>query len=182
VNNQSNPFAMQPLGLACFLFLLGSPCCAQSPSASAPAGEALNARIEALYQNIASKVDDVPTISASSLLSQKAIPTPIFVDVRESRERSVSHIPGAITLDQLAAAYRAKPRPIIVYCTIGYRSGLTTRKLRAKGMPANNLRGGILSWIAHGGRLLDGNQKQTYRVHVYAKEWAVVPKHYSAVY
>jgi rhodanese-related sulfurtransferase len=148
--------------------------------ASSAADKQLNSRIDGLYQAIASKVDDVPTVSANALLQQKT--SIIFVDVREPRERAVSRIPGAITLEQLPAVYRTKPGPVVVYCTIGYRSGLSARELRAKGIPASNLRGGILAWVANGGRVVDTKQKQTHRVHVYAKNWAAVPENYSAVY
>jgi rhodanese-related sulfurtransferase len=171
-----NEFNVMRKYLIFLLCLIASHTC----SASSAADKQLNSRIDTLYEAIASKVDDVPTVSANALLRQKT--ATIFVDVREPRERAVSRIPGAISLEQLPAIYRTNPRPVVVYCTIGYRSGLSTRELRAKGIPASNLRGGILAWIANGGQLIDAKQKQTHRVHVYAKNWAAVPENYSAVY
>ncbi len=139
----------------------------------------LDIQIDRLYAEIAAKVSDVPTTTARELLSIRTR-KPILVDVRGDAERAVSVIPGAITLAQLATAYPANPGPVVVYCTVGYRSGLVTRELRAKNIPARNLRGGILAWIAAGGILVDATNKQTNHVHVYAAHWAAVPKNFSA--
>jgi rhodanese-related sulfurtransferase len=146
---------------------------------SETASSALALRVDALYVEIATKLSDVPTFNAYELLSNPAS-NAILVDVRSDAERAVSVIPGAIRLEQLAAAYQPQSRLVIVYCTVGYRSGLVARELRAKKIPARNLRGGILAWIAAGGTLVDGQNKQTNNVHVYAAHWAVVPANFSA--
>jgi rhodanese-related sulfurtransferase len=140
---------------------------------------ALESQVDALYQEIEGKIDGVPYVVARDLVAMTA-GAPIYVDVRSPAERAVSVIPGAITLDQLGSVYQAKPREIVVYCTVGYRSGLAVRELRAKHLPARNLRGGILAWLAAGGTLNDSAQKPTHQVHVYAQHWAVVPPIYSA--
>ncbi len=134
--------------------------------------------VEALYQEIAPKISDVPSIDVASAKAAGAI----LLDVRSPKERAVSIIPGAITEAEFKNVYQAQPKLVVVYCTIGYRSGLRTRELRAEGIDARNLRGGILAWIAHGGNLNDSFGKATHQVHVYAKAWAVVPTNFSAVY
>ncbi len=144
---------------------------------NATQGELLN-KVEALYQDIASKISDVPSIDVPSALGANAI----LLDVRSAQERAVSMIPGAVTEAEFMRIYQAKPKLVVVYCTIGYRSGERARELRAQGIDARNLRGGILAWIAHGGALYDSLGKVTHQVHVYAKAWAVVPANYSAVF
>lgn len=62
-------------------------------------------------------------------------PDMVLVDVREVREREVSAISGAITNDQLANYLAEHPEnKVVVYCTIGYRSGKLTRALTEKGI------------------------------------------------
>ena len=138
----------------------------------------LLAKVEALYQDIAPKIGDVPIIDVASAKAADAI----LLDVRSPQERAVSIIPGAITEAEFQRIYKANPKLVVVYCTIGYRSGLRARELRAEGIDALNLRGGILAWIAQGGALQDSFGKPTHQVHVYAKAWAAVPANFSAVY
>jgi rhodanese-related sulfurtransferase len=159
--------------LSLSLLLFSSACCADKNAA-------LVAQIDQLYQAISAAVSDVPSMDAAHALKLPA--NAIFLDVRADAERAVSVLPGAITLAQLPAAVAAKPGPVLVYCTVGYRSGLAARKLQAQGIDARNLRGGILAWIAAGGRIQDAQGKATKRVHVYAKNWAAVPADFTAVF
>jgi len=61
----------------------------------------------------------------------------IFVDVRTAAERAVSMIDGALTLDEFEADQAEdcthqqllQEQPVVVYCTIGYRSGLEATRL-----------------------------------------------------
>jgi rhodanese-related sulfurtransferase len=155
-----------------------------APKMAPPAQSTLNARIETLYHAIEADILDVPTVAASAVLvAATSANPPIFVDVRAAAERSVSALPSTVSLAELPALHRAHPaRAVVVYCTIGYRSGLAARTLIAQGIPARNLRGGILAWIAAGGALLDTQRKPTQKVHVYAKAWAVVPDNFTAIY
>lgn len=143
-------------------------------TASAP--NQLQQRVEQLVLEVEPRVADVPVTSARQLL--QAHPMPILLDVRSPAERAVSIIPGAITeIGQLPRGTR-----IVVYCTVGLRSGLRTRELRAQGLEAVNLRGGILSWLAEGGTLVDPQGKPTAAVHVYGKRWNAVPEAINAVW
>ncbi len=135
-------------------------------------------KVEALYQDIAPKVADVPTIDVASAKAADAI----LLDVRSVQERAVSIIPGAITETEFRRSYQVQPKMVVVYCTIGYRSGVRARELIAEGIDARNLRGGILAWIAQGASLHDSVGNATQQVHVYDKAWAVVPPNYTAVY
>ena len=146
----------------------------------ASAEESLAQRIDALYQEIEADVINAPAISAQAILRE--VPAPIWVDVRSAHEREISGISGAISIAELPTALKAGKRPVVVYCTVGYRSGLAVLALKKQGIAARNLRGGILAWLAAGGQIVDASGKQTRKVHVYGKSWAVVPDVFEAVY
>ena len=157
--------------VASLLFMMDGGACA---------ADRLAQRVDALYLAIEADVIDAPTVYAQALRQDK--PLPIFVDVRSAKERAVSNIAGAISLTELAQALESGKRPVVVYCTVGYRSGLAVLDLQKRGIAARNLRGGILAWLAAGGRLVDADGKQTHKVHVYGKSWAVVPEGFEAIY
>lgn len=75
---------------------------------------------------------------------------PLLLDVREDDEVAICQIPGSqhIPMRQVPerlAAFSAD-RPVVVYCHHGGRSLHVTKFLRAKGIPATNLAGGIDAW------------------------------------
>ena len=134
------------------------------------------ARIEELYRSYRKEFPKVPEITAGELQAAMAREKVVLVDVREPAEREVSVIPGAVSREQ----FEAKPPPasagprIVVYCTIGYRSGLFARQLAEKGLLAANLKGGILSWV-HAGQDVADASGPTRRIHVYGKKWDLAP-------
>lgn len=147
--------------------------------AMAAADAALDRRIEALVADVEDEVGNVPAIRAQALLQAIAAGhPPILLDTRSERERAVSTIAGAV----VAADAIPAGASVVVYCTIGLRSGIAARELRARGVDALNLRGGILAWVAAGGTLVDANGRPTRRVHVYGRRWNAVPKGFEAVW
>jgi rhodanese-related sulfurtransferase len=142
----------------------------------------LLAKIDALYRVYADDLAGVPEISAEQL--RVDLKDVILVDVRESNERSISMLPGAINEEAYQTRVAAKQikGPVVFYCTVGYRSGLATRGALKQGIQARNLAGGILSWIAHHGEVVDTQQRTVKRVHVYGKQWAAVPAGFEAVF
>ena len=107
----------------------------------------------------------------------------IIVDVRTPEEQNVSIIADAIdqaSFERNQADYQ--DQKIIVYCTIGYRSGFYTRSLRQKGYEAYNLSEGILGWTHIKGRLLNPKGQTTTQVHAYSRPWNLGVKHYTAVF
>lgn len=143
---------------------------------TATAPTPLQQRIETLVQAIEPRVGDVPVTTARQLLS--ANPMPLLLDVRTPRERAVSIIPGAVT----ELGTQPPGTRVVVYCTIGLRSGIRARELRAQGLEAVNLRGGILSWLAEGGQLVDAEGQPTRAVHVYGRRWDAVPDDVDSVW
>jgi len=92
-------------------------------------------------------------------------------------------IPGAIDealFEERIEDYRTDA--IVVYCTIGVRSGRYVKRLIKDGYDAYNLKGGILAWAHAGGRFVDKTGKETRRVHVYGKRWNLLPKGYEGIW
>jgi rhodanese-related sulfurtransferase len=131
-----------------------------------------------------------PTITADSVLAHLQDRTFVLIDVREDAEIAVSHLPGALSVAEFAAAYRQggppKDKTYVTYCTIGYRSGKLAEELLTKGLNVKNLEGGILAWVGLSGPLVytesPGIIKSTQKVHVYDKEWNLLPKGYQAIW
>ena len=91
-------------------------------------------------------------------------------------------IPGAVSLKKFSSnASNYKGFPIVVYCTIGWRSAQMTSKLRKKGFNAHNLKGSILSWVNQGNEVVNQAGK-TKKVHVYGSEWNILPHDYEGVW
>ena len=78
-----------------------------------------------------------------------------LVDVRERGEWRAGHAPQAVHIPlaeiDKAAQRVAKGRPVVVMCASGMRSRTGAKRLRALGMDATSLSGGISAWQAAGG-------------------------------
>ena len=139
-------------------------------------------RISALYLQYKRSLPEIPEVTVAELLAMRAREETVIVDGREDAEREVSMIPGAVSLAELERITdRQRERPIVIYCTIGYRSGLVTESLRERGLKAFNLRGGILAWL-HAGQDVVDTGGETRRVHVYGATWDLAPEGYEAVW
>lgn len=145
------------------------------------AAAALSARISALIAEVEDDVGDVP-LQQVEILRDADRSILILVDVRSPAERDVSVITGAISLAELEQLRPIPKVRVIVYCTIGLRSGHAARALRARGYDAFNLRGGVLAWLAAGGALVDRQGKPAQRVHVYGRRWNAVPASFESVW
>ena len=141
-------------------------------------------KIRAMYQAYKNKdFKEVPDLSVDSLLAlQKKGKKVVLVDVREKKEIKVSTIPGAISQKKFEKNIRKyRDYQIVVYCTIGYRSGIYTEKLRRKNLKAYNLIGGVLDW-AHAGQKFSNPSGDSLKVHVYGQEWNLAPEGYQPVW
>jgi rhodanese-related sulfurtransferase len=129
-----------------------------------------------------------PWIKAAELKAILADTNLILVDVRQPAEQEVSMLPHALDTYQFADGYRHGIPPgkrLVLYCTIGYRSGKYAEKLSAMGLKAEVLEGGILMWSFVDGPLVARQSKTdwepTRRIHVYDAEWNIVHPDYVAV-
>lgn len=103
---------------------------------------------------------------------------PLLLDTRTAAEHKVSHLHGArfvaydnFTLTQLKDV--PKDMPILVYCSVGYRSEKIGEQLQQAGFKyVHNLYGGIFEWVNKGYPIYNKAGK-TNKVHAYSSTWGV---------
>lgn len=113
---------------------------------------------------------------------------PLLFDVREPHEYAVSHLPDARNLPPdadpaTALADVPRDRPVVVYCSVGWRSADMARRMAQAGFSdVTNMRGSIFRWVAQGRPLVDGQGEPTTRVHAFGPPWSwlVPPAHRAA--
>lgn len=123
----------------------------------------------------------VPQMSVEELDRRLAeAPAPLVIDVREPHEYEVSHLRGAVhaqgdEIAELVAA--AEPeRPVVLYCSVGYRSSAAVADLIQLHDPEIldriwNLEGSIFEW-ANSGRPVYRGDVEVDRVHPYDRQWS----------
>lgn len=132
--------------------------------------EAFDKRVEELL------AFSIPVISVETL-KEKQQEVVIF-DTREREEYNVSHIPGAIylgynKLEKKELEKLDKDTPIVVYCSVGYRSEKIGEQLEEMGFTqVENLYGSIFEWVNQGNELVDKKEKATSKIHTYNKDWS----------
>lgn len=135
-------------------------------------------RIEAMIAQFESRFS-VPQIDATTAIKMMPDTAVLFLDAREDKEIAVSRIPGSISkreFEQNPAQF--KSRKIIVYCTIGYRSAAYATQWNKRGYTMQNLRGSLLLWTHAQGALVDAKGAATSQVHVYGRDWDLLPAAY----
>lgn len=142
-------------------------------------GWAQSMKWAAVEQLIRLNYPDTPTITTDSLatwLADPERPAPQLLDARSPEEYAVSHLRGARRVDPEAETYPAldslpKNMPIVVYCSVGYRSAGVVQRLRNAGFTnAVNLKGSIFRWANEGHSVYrDGQPVQ--EVHPYDRLW-----------
>ncbi len=141
------------------------------------------AKVDALYRKSKLDFPQVPDISAAELIEKMKTEKIILVDDREAPEQRVSMIPGAVPASDFERDIDGYANTtIVVYCTIGDRSGHYTQALQRRGIDAHNLKGGVLAWSHAGGTYVDGQGKETNRVHVYGRKWNLLAEGYTPVW
>ena len=84
-----------------------------------------------------SRFSHVPSLTSENLLSDFSCNDVILVDCRTAPERKVSMMEGAVSLKEFESSYRQHDgvpddTKVILYCTIGYRSGMEAKRLLQK--------------------------------------------------
>ncbi|MEQ9424072.1 MAG: rhodanese-like domain-containing protein [Cyclobacteriaceae bacterium] len=103
----------------------------------------------------------------------------IFIDAREKGEFEVSKIRGSKWVgysDFDLARFDSLPKnsPLIVYCSVGYRSEKVAEKLRSVGFDnVSNLYGGIFEWVNEGYDIVDSSSMVTNKIHGYDRLWSI---------
>lgn len=122
--------------------------------------------------------ESIPIVAVADL-NQKQIQSTTFIDSREKVEFDVSHIKGAtwVGYDDFDMARMddiSKNEPIIIYCSVGYRSEKIGEKLIEAGYTnVSNLYGGIFEWVNQEKPIVDLSGKPTTKIHGYSKTWGI---------
>lgn len=101
---------------------------------------------------------------------------PLLLDARTEAEYRVSHLQNArLVADDLQDAIALKEAtfstPIVVYCSVGYRSAAIARQLQSLGYQnVFNLSGSIFQWFNENRAVYQQGQPAD-RVHPYQKFW-----------
>ena len=131
----------------------------------------------------------VPLIKVEELKKQLrgSDAKPVLLDTRTSEEYKVSHLQGArfvnydsFTVEQVKNIPKATP--IVVYCSVGYRSERIGEQLRQAGFTnVYNLYGGIFEWV-NSGLPVFNERGQTQQVHAFSRTWGMWLKKGEKVY
>lgn len=118
----------------------------------------------------------VPTVGCEDIKKMKNI---VLLDTREKREYEVSHLKNAHWVgfekfDLISVAAIPKDANIVVYCSIGVRSGKIGEKLMQAGYSnVHNFYGSIFEWVNQGNPVYDMVGKPTNKIHGYNWKWGV---------
>jgi len=128
-----------------------------------------------LNKKIRKKFPDAPVIKVAEL-EKKDLKDYLILDCRTKREFETSHIKGALHSEKLDTAKRnlklQKGRPVVVYCSVGYRSGKMVEALVKDGAKnVSNLEGSIFTWANRGNPLEDDEGRSTSKVDRYGWRW-----------
>ena len=177
------PIRLLPFPALAVLALSLSPAYSQAPSKA----EKVEGKLRSAILK-ANKGLRAPIIKASDLKAILDDSNLVLIDVRQPNEQAISMLPHAITTAQFAEKFRQgvpQGKRLVVYCTIGYRSGKYADQLAAQGIKAENLEGGVLAWSHAGGEFYEdsaGVKVATLRVHVYDKSWNFLHPDFQAVW
>ncbi len=154
-----------------------------SRPASSQATDRLGVVLDMYERDRARHFPEVRSVQAAELVARMGGEEWVLVDVREPEERAVSTLPGAVS----AEAFETDPerwagRPVVAYCTIGYRSGLWAKEMAQRGVEVLNLAGSLLAWTHAGGELVAPDGTPTRRLHVYGRRWNLAAEGYETVW
>lgn len=106
----------------------------------------------------------------------------LLIDTRSAEEFAVSHLQGAVHAETAAEVRQVlaatdPSRPVVLYCSVGYRSARLAQELAEEGIPAAtghgevmNLEGSIFAW-ANSGRPVYRDGREVTKVHPYDARW-----------
>lgn len=121
-------------------------------------------------------VPQVKPSELSRMLEQRQ--KPVLLDARTPEENEVSFIQGATFINYKAfgmAQIRHIPKetPLVVYCSVGYRSERVGELLLKGGyQDVRNLYGGIFEWVNRGNPVYNRTGR-TDKVHVHSWAWSL---------
>lgn len=150
---------------------------------SVPAQPAYDALLSTLYSHI------VPVLQPDSLFRRlNSESPPIILDTRSKEEYVVSHLQTARwidydTFEPYMVSGLNKQSPVVVYCSVGYRSEKIGEQLTEMGFSnVRNLYGGIFQWKNEGYSVVNSKGEPTDSIHTYNMLWSVWLKEGVKVY
>ena len=161
--------------LSRYWILLTSACLVLKSVLTARAEETAEEGLVHMKQLVRTVFPTVPQLSTTNLsqwLADTNRVQPVLLDIRTVPEFLVSHLRGAWQVDtagSLTAVLNKIPtnRPVVVYCSVGYRSSEYATKMMKEGFTnVMNLEGSIFQW-ANEGRPLFAEGKPASLVHPY---------------
>lgn len=130
-----------------------------------------------LKEELRSALPGVARTTVGQLAEEIAGDTPpVLIDARSAEEYAVSHLRGARRAETVDEALNllqgVEPgRAVVVYCSVGYRSGYLARDLAARDVAnVSNLEGSIFEWANTGHPVYRGDERVRV-VHPYDEEW-----------
>jgi rhodanese-related sulfurtransferase len=136
-------------------------------------------RIKELARECAGEYQDVKWLRVSEFTSMSKKEEWTIVDARNVIERALSIIPGSISIDEIEKEMGIqKKKKILVYDTVGCRSGTYSQKLQSKGLRVFGLWGGALAWAWDGRTFVTPGGLPTKTLHVFQEKWNVLPSGY----
>lgn len=124
------------------------------------------------------EVRQLPPDSLAQWLTGTAPSKPILLDTRTPSEYAVSHLPGAVRVDPEAVDFQflssiPKDAPIVLYCSVGYRSSSLAERMQQAGWTnIYNLEGSLFRWVSRGYPVYRGATPLTPpQVHPYNALW-----------
>ena len=110
--------------------------------------------------------------------AEKMLDEAIILDARQKKEYEVSHLKNArwVGYDEFnkeAVDELPRDKPVIIYCSVGYRSEKIGEKLKEMGFQnIYNLHGGIFEWVNQG-KPVYHEGRPTDKIHAYSRTWGV---------
>lgn len=134
---------------------------------------------------ISSKVDTITTLELEGRLTHEHL---VILDAREREEYDVSHLSNAqyvgyddFDLSRLNGVKMTDT--IVIYCSVGKRSGDVGEKLMAAGYTnVLNLYGGIFDWTNRGNEVVNDQNEPVHCVHPYSTVWGYWINNYEKCY
>ena len=121
-------------------------------------------------------VKHITTAELAGWLADSGRSQPLLLDARTAPEYEVSHLAGARRIDPIRPLLRhmeafARDTPVVVYCSVGYRSARVARWLGRQGFTnVRHLDGSLFAW-ANEGRPMVSDGKPAREVHPYNDFW-----------
>lgn len=133
--------------------------------------------IKYLISNKFGNISQITTAEFAEWLLDATKPQPLILDARSQLEYNVSHLKTAVRIDPIAPDFTAllsgfNNTPIVVYCSVGYRSAKIVQKLQNQGFhQVFNLSGGIFQWANEGRPIFKDDTSSASFVHPYNAIW-----------